>query len=302
MQSENLFSVIADLVSKNSLIVVIGFMLSLTANIIQVWSYFKQKRFEGAYSEAFKKWEKNLKGKYTDQQIKELKKEMMELQEKIASDIPNQARRVFLEEQINSLKDNISQSYALLEKSSKELKNQPRSPALPARLQQAIEENIMPSYLEKQRRQEIIYWLVVGSFAFTLITVFIQFAITPLSNRVEILGTNYPIRWLWQLGMSVLIISLLLFSWAKRFVQKSSKVLLSAIIGASWLLSLFSLFFLLLVSTNWATMKSPPSALTILATIIFVSIPITISFIFSARIISGVITRVVQRKRDARSG
>lgn len=295
-----MLTAIADFVSKNPMVVIFAFMLSLLANVIQVGSYFKQKRFEGAYDEAFQTWEKNLKGKYTDQQIKELTEEMSQLQEKISSDIPNQAKRVFLEEQIHSLTESVSQSYSQLEKLSSELNAQPHQNILPAKLQQAIEANIMPVYLEKQRRQELIYWLVLASFAFTFLPLAISFATFPLSHRVEVLGTDYPTRWLWQLGIGVLIWSFVVYSQVKKVIQKIKKTALAAITGGSWVLSLIVYFIFLVFSTTWANWKQPPTPLTVFAIILFVSIPIAVSLVLSVELLSNIFINVIQHRRAMR--
>lgn len=294
MSQSGILSEIADFLSNNSLVVIGFFVISVAANIIQFVSYIEQKRSGGLHKDAIEEWLRINKGKLTQKQNEELQKEKLFLQGIVAKDIPRQAKRVFIEDQVNSLSESISQSYKRYNQLIRELDEDNRNDALPISLQQAIEEYIMPSYLEKQRKQEFIYWGVAASLILTamplLSLIFIQY-----SQRVEVLIFTYRIGWIWQILLCVTLTTFLFHRWLGKSARFENLNPITII--AWWAISLLIFCFISLITSSWAYLKKPPSELLVLLIFILATIPIAYSIFLTLKRIGQIFTRQIQTRR-----
>lgn len=208
-----------------------GWIVGIISGFLQVKSYIDQKKYENAHKIILDQIERDWKGKYTQEQIDSMVKEVKRLEESINRDVPKKARRVFLEDQLSALTENMAQGYTRYNEILVELK--PNSQALPERVQRVIEKEIMPIYLEKQRQQRSI--LLTGGITVTLfffvnlrqIFLAYKFGIDGLSYSK---GASYPFGWVLLFVLGTLCFaflgSILFEGITKKILSKISKRLL----------------------------------------------------------------------------
>ena len=153
----------------------IGWVIGLVSGLVQLKSYKDQKKLEKGYISVLEQAKRDWEGKYTEEEIKKLAHELARLQTNIQKDVPNQARKVFLEDQRVTLLDNIGEMYTRYQQISGELEKKEDSDILPNNIKEAIEYSILPSYVLKQRQQRmvsILILLILGLLVLTNYSVF----------------------------------------------------------------------------------------------------------------------------------
>jgi hypothetical protein len=66
---------------------------------------------EGAYRTLLEQARRDWKGRYTEEQIEELTEQFKHLERQIRREIPRQARRVFLKDQLDTLANSVTEQY-----------------------------------------------------------------------------------------------------------------------------------------------------------------------------------------------
>lgn len=174
-----------------------GWIIGVISGFLQAKSYIDQKKYENAHKIILDQIERDWKGKYTQEQIDSMVKEVKRLEESINRDVPKKARRVFLEDQLSALTENMAQGYNRYNALLTELKSD--SQALPEQVQRVIEQEIMPTYLERQRQQRSI--LLTGGIAVTLFffvslrQIFLGYEFG-VDNFSYSKGVPYPVGWI----------------------------------------------------------------------------------------------------------
>jgi formylglycine-generating enzyme required for sulfatase activity len=158
----------------------IGWIVGLAAAIVQFRSYIDQRRTQRGFEQLLSKATVDWQGQYTQEQITALQAELSHLQATINTDLPVQAKQIFLRDQMASLAANLADIYARYESLSAQLDASASAPSpLPASIRDAIESAIMPTYLIRQKRDNRIYSLLI------LTIVLLVLFTSPLSHFVS---------------------------------------------------------------------------------------------------------------------
>ena len=228
----------------------IGWIIGIVSGLIQLRSYYEQKRLEKGYVSILEQAKRDWEGRYTEEQVNSLTQELTRLQEAIHRDVPQQAKQVFLEEQLQDISGDIGRLYSRYAQLSQGLSEQGASGVLPSSLREAIEETIMPNYLARQRQQRAIYRLLIVLLVLTLSSTLLPW----FYERIVILGVPYPPGWILLFGLIVLVMGYVLHSlaghriaaWAKR-----PSLFRPLSIGLSWIVSMFFLRMLVGIGGAW---------------------------------------------------
>ena len=275
---------------KNPTIQIIGWFLGGVGWIIGIvaawlqWSSYKFQKNDLLHNEeVYLILKRNLEGKYTEEQIIQLSNELINLQKKIKRDIPIEAKRVFLEDQLSTLTDNLSEDYEKYLRIPEELKSMKISEKLPQTLDKAIENAIMPNYLLKRRNKNILYGALVCIIIILVILVY-PFVRIFLSQSVNVLNTpikigNIVIFLLFLIATISLFIKYL---WEKieNWFYKHSKIGVVSLFF-SFLVSLLFLAALLIIVDSLRFSPYMEIYLIYILLCCITSIPITMSIIYS---------------------
>lgn len=234
----------------------LGWVVGLVSGVIQVKGYSKQRNFEGAYQTLLEDAQRDWRARYTEEQVRDLTEQFDHLQSKIANDVPRQAKRVFLEDQLDALNETIGQSYERYAKLASQLRSQTGGSVddLPAAIKHSIEEAILPSYLVRQRRQTLLYWLTAGIFLLSFMPIVVWLLLLPLYYPIRIGTFEYPI--LIFLAFSFVTVATtyaarkLWCAHLDHWISRHRVALWVTRIG-SWLVALPALFVFFVVSSEW---------------------------------------------------
>lgn len=213
-QSSDIFTVIAKIINDNPYIVIFAFILSLAANIIQFINYYRQRQFEDIYDEAFIQWKRNLKGKYTEEQVLMLKKELSSIKNQISNDIPILAKRTYLNNQLSGIKDDIVKLFMRYKDIKRELGHSPDQKLLPKQVEREIQNYITPSFEGIQRKQN--NYFTASLLCLYIISLLMIISLIPSREWIELGNINYdtrsfPLRWI--VGISGISIVLIWLWW-----------------------------------------------------------------------------------------
>jgi len=231
-----------------TLSVIIGFM-GFDSWLRQVRNDIDKKKYENANKEILEQAQRNWEGKFTQEQIDSMKQELKHLEESINRDIPQKARRIFLEDQLSALADDLARNYLRYNDLTTQLGN--KEEKLPDQVQRAIENKIMPSYLEKQRQQKTTL-TVIGSaiaifFFVNLRQIFFSYEINVRSFSYS-KSYGYPFGWI-----LVFILGVLCFAFLESVVfEKLTEKILSLRIPKP-LIGMIYIIVLAVSSGFWVT-------------------------------------------------
>lgn len=192
---------------------VAGWIIGIVSGVIQIRSYSEQKALEKGYLEILEQAKRDWQGKYTEEQIKDLADELSKLQTKIRQDIPQEAKRVYLENQRSALAESLIELYSQYSGLSNEVNGLTKGD-LPPQLRDAIELAIMPGYRVREQNQKAVYLVIVLVMAILItlnqdvIKLWLSTPIETNRGRVNALG------WILEYGLFIVICA---FSLNKRF-------------------------------------------------------------------------------------
>lgn len=290
-----------DFVSLVNLFGAFGWLVGVVSGFIQLKSYFEQKRFEKAYLNVFEQAKRDWEGKYTEEQVGQLTGELARLRKLIENDVPRQAKRAFLEDQLIALSENLSDTYSRYIYVSDKLGQQNTSSTLPLEMMHVIEETIIPSYKIKQRRQTAIVLLLIFALLLLMILSF-PFFVNLFSLKVRI-GATYPLGWLFSFGFIVLT-GIYAFSAVSRGRLErwmtNHPILSRILLVFSWIISLALLLLLMLASESWLYWTDPDIEdwLWRLAGAAFVATPLSFSILTSFYLVSDPLAKIIARRRQ----
>lgn len=144
----------------------IGWVVGIVSGYLQIKGYRQQNKMEQGYIGVLEQAKRDWQGKYTKEQIESMTKELKRLEESINKDVPQKARRVFLEDQLSTLTESIAQGFNRYNEMLVELKSYNKQ--LPEQVEHAIEQEIMPKYLEQQMQQKMLLSILGAFGAFLL--------------------------------------------------------------------------------------------------------------------------------------
>jgi cation transport ATPase len=234
-----------------------GFIFGLYSMASQRRNDKEQKQFKDVYKEIFENARLNLKGKYTEEQVADLSSQFEKLEEQVTKKIPEQARKVLLEDQKANLAKIIAVFYDQYYKVNETLSTSSSSSELDPSLIAAIESSIMPSYTKEQDQQRKIQYLIKMIFIISSVSLLFPFVfesvqsgmIKTSSSAIKFIYRNFG-QYFSSDGIIIYtIITLIctsmvyfLFSKAITKFQKSNPiiaVLSTLLLLIVWILSLF---------------------------------------------------------------
>lgn len=227
---------------SNPWISLIAWIIGIVSGFLQIKSFLDDRKYANANKEILEQAQRNWEGKFTQEQIDSMKQELKRLEESINRDVPQKARRIFLEDQLSTLEDDLARNYLRYSNLTNQLGEKEEN--LPDHVYRAIENVIMPSYLERQRQQKsilLISGIIITLFFFVnLRQIFLgyTFSVDGLSYNK---GAPYPFGWI-----LLFILGTLCFAFVEYFLfQKIIKSLVSKLNRSIFLSSFFSAFSLM---------------------------------------------------------
>jgi hypothetical protein len=173
----------------------LGWIAGINSWYLQNKSYREQKNTEHGYRQILEEAGRDRKAQFTKDQIASMAKEMQRLEESIKRDIPQRARRVFLEDQLAKVKEDLAQGYLQYEEIISKLSDD--STKLPDQIQRSIEKSIMPAYIANKRENKRLQWLLIIAIFLIVILNWNFFAgVIPVDWIVGSYSESYPISWL----------------------------------------------------------------------------------------------------------
>ncbi|MDF2700198.1 MAG: hypothetical protein K0Q49_1754 [Haloplasmataceae bacterium] len=148
----------------NPFVVSIGWVIGLVSGIIQIKSYFSDRKVQGYL---FEKAKMELKGNYTKEQIDELKKVLNDLEKQIKIDLPKLAKQKIREKQKEELATQIRNYYDEYKKiECNEINNEI---VLDSKIVSAIQSEI----LNNTRRKTENLPIIIGGISLIVVIIFI---------------------------------------------------------------------------------------------------------------------------------
>jgi hypothetical protein len=200
-----------------------GWIVGIVSGFLQVKSYLGQRKYENAHKMILEQAERDWKGKYTQEQIDSMVQELRRLEASINRDIPRKARRVFLEDQLSSLKDDLVRNYSRYNELVAELSLV--DDRLPDQIQRTVETSIMPSYIANKRETKQLQWLLITAI---FLIVFLNWdflvGLIPLDWSIGSYEDAYPMSWMiiyffFVVIMAFLINQIFIGTWIKKHVR-----------------------------------------------------------------------------------
>lgn len=329
MTQENDFLVaLARFVASNPLVVLVGFLLSVVANIIQLFTFFtylQRRRYEAAYDEALEQWSKNVQGKYSEDQLQSLKEELQGLHIQIRNEIPRLARHSYVANQVNALEASIGDLYAQYSLLQRELEipDRPLESNFPPQLRTLLQEKIAPAREEGLRQQRYTQTLfIILIFLVGMIALLIILQAIPADDVIRLYGPDYsiygsdaprfamgtfPSRWIVGFITLVAVLFLMWFRLLWRVLERLPKppikrmVEQALLLGLLPIIALFFMFFLnetisgLVRECNAYGGRCPNTVFEWLPVTISVSLWLSLPIIF-VLIIAKLLLRVFRRR------
>src|SRR5205807_616063 len=130
-----------------------GFLVGVLSVLLAIWYGRKPPKYEHGHEVLLETVERDYQAKYTQDQIKALTSERKHLEEQVARQVPQEARRVFLQSRQAVLSSSIAELYEQYKAVTKELMTLPNANDLAPEVRKVIEHELLPEYLTQQRRQ-----------------------------------------------------------------------------------------------------------------------------------------------------
>jgi len=221
----------------------------LAGTIYGYLSWKNAKKEKKVYGYLFDLAEKNIDKNITEQKIAKQKKEVQKisqevesLQEQIRKDIPKEARRAVLKDRLHANIALLNQYFQTTKKIKKELNHLGSTANIPPELLKAIELEISPEYLQKEKQANLKTYLTIVTTAAAILSAVVPYEISRALS-VALLIVALPILFL--LFKSSLPLNRAL---RKRFIYNLYTMVLSV---ASLICGGFSAFILFIMLTQY---------------------------------------------------
>lgn len=174
---------------------IVGIIFGLIGASIGATSYLRGQRRDRGYSEVLRRLEQQWRDYYTDEQVRALVAEQGRLLDQIRAQVPEQARYIFLQDQRQSLSNTIGELYRQYDDITRRLAadGYNAGEGLRPELVDAIAQDIVPAYVERQRRE---FWVSLSVTAL-LVMASVLLALPLLLPLAPLLGMSPPggTRW-----------------------------------------------------------------------------------------------------------
>lgn len=224
----------------------LGWLIGVTSGSLHFYLWRRDRKIGPAKEQLFEEALRDRKGQYSESQIRELTKLVGQLENVTKREVPRQARRVFIQNQLDVLSDTVTSSVKQHAQLSQELEHLSGERAtIPPEIAQVIESTIVPNSVERSRQQRRLSALVAILLALALFprgTDYILFEInTLLGDQPYPFGPTNAISYLIGLVVSVFIMFTIT---GRRFTNtvrehRVSAALASALFLFFWVVSIF---------------------------------------------------------------
>jgi hypothetical protein len=150
----------------NPIVTSAAFAIGILGTVLTYLSWRSNRRTDKIYAELFRVAEKNIDKTITEESLSQKRKEIQlaseeirQLQERIRSDIPLQARRAVLMDRINSSTEHLQQNMESIRAAQQQLAKLGSPADIPPELLHAVEVEVSPEYLLKARRATLMTYL-----------------------------------------------------------------------------------------------------------------------------------------------
>lgn len=232
---------------------VMGWIVGVVSGWIEFKSYREQKRMEGAYRSLLEQAQRDWTGRYTEEQVADLTAQFRRLEAQIRREIPQQARRVFLEDQLDALTSSISEQYQQYTSLRQELDQTSEPDVLAPSIRLSVESEIAPKYLRRQRQQRLIYLFIIVIFITSLFPFITELIYTALYGSARAVGLLVPPDDFFSYLGGVVIAMYVAFTTSTHRLQR-------LILSRRWGAAFFSIFLLIIwLLTVWLIVFEPVS-------------------------------------------
>lgn len=222
----------------------LGWIIGIAAAWLEWNGYRNQQRTEKAFEEILTRAQQDWEGQYTEKQVLALTAQLEELQMAVSEEVPRLAKRVYIDEQLNSLAQSIAKSYDSYNDLTRELSRDSEEGPLPPELVKEINRSIIPKYRIQQRQQQMVYRFLI--WLSPIVVILLGTLLIPLlPGRIEINYTRVPIRWLavffLLIAIGVYAIAVSFWSRILELVQRNPSI--AALLGIPFFFISVSVIF-----------------------------------------------------------
>ena len=188
----------------------LGWLVGLISGGLHIYLWRRDRKIGPAKEQLFEEALRDREGQYNERQIQELTRLMRQLENKTKSDVPRQARRVFIQNQLDVVSDTIMSSVKQHAQLSRELEQlQGERATIPPQIAQMIESTIVPHSLERsrqQRRLSVLVAILLALVFFPQASSYVLFEMSRLmGDQPYPFGPTNTISYFVGLGVSTLI-------------------------------------------------------------------------------------------------
>lgn len=148
----------------------VGWVIGVVSGLLQIYLWRRDRRIGPAKEQLFEEALRDREGQYSNAQIQDLKKVLRRLENATRTEVPRQARQVFIENQLETVSDSVSSGVKQYGQLSRELEQLTGCrPRIPAEIEQAIDSSIVSQSVERSRKVLRLYALgifVLAALAF----------------------------------------------------------------------------------------------------------------------------------------
>jgi hypothetical protein len=166
-----------------------GWVVGIVSGTLQIQTWRKDRKLGPAKEQLFEEALRDREGQYSEEQIKELTGLVRQLERVTRTEIPRQARRVFLQSQLEAIKDNVSAETKQHRKIAEELRKlDQEAGSIPSEISEVIDSEILTPAAERHNYQRRLYLVVIALLIATSVPQVSDFL---LSGGKSLLG-NQP--------------------------------------------------------------------------------------------------------------
>jgi hypothetical protein len=141
----------------------LGWVVGIVSGTLQVQTWRKDRKLGPAKEQLFEEALRDREGQYSEKQIQELTGLMRQLESATRKEIPRQARRVFLQSQLEAITDNVSSETRQYRKIAEELRKlDQKAIGIPSEISKVVDSEILTPATERRNYQRRLYLIVIA--------------------------------------------------------------------------------------------------------------------------------------------
>jgi hypothetical protein len=173
----------------------LGWMVGIVSGTLHVQSWRKDRRLGPAKEQLFEEALRDRKGIYSEEQITELTKLVHDLERSSKTEIPRQARRVFLQSQLEEINDSVATNVKRHQALAEELRQLgEETKSIPQPLADVIDSSIVPPATFRRRQIRRLYFLAALILAGVVVPGPFNYVVDSVRSASEsLLGSRFLI-------------------------------------------------------------------------------------------------------------